>query len=121
MDALNTGQLPLMTKAESEEREDWVRLALQSLAHAYNDDEPADSEKSGRGGRRRAGGPERGRQYEAAKSPDGKLKALYRNRNLWLSDSGGGNEIAITTDGSEKTRIKYATASWVYGEELDQI
>jgi dipeptidyl-peptidase-4 len=82
---------------------------------------PADVEQSGRGGRRRAGAPERGRQFEASTSPDGKLKALYRNRNLWLSDAGGGNEIAITTDGSEKARIKYATASWVYGEELDQI
>ncbi len=26
----------------------------------------------------------------------------------------------ITTDGSEKTRVKYGTASWVYGEELSQ-
>ena len=30
----------------------------------------------------------------------------------------GGNEAPITTDGSEKDRIKYGTASWVYGEEL---
>lgn len=82
---------------------------------------PTDFEQNGRGGRRRAGAPERGRQYDSSTSPDGKLKALYRNRNLWLSDSGGGNEIAITTDGSERTRIKYATASWVYGEELDQV
>ena len=27
----------------------------------------------------------------------------------------------ITTDGSAEKRIKYGTASWVYGEELDQI
>ena len=26
----------------------------------------------------------------------------------------------MTTDGSAKTRIKYGTASWVYGEELEQ-
>ena len=32
----------------------------------------------------------------------------------------GGAETQITTDGSEKDRIKYATASWVYGEELNQ-
>ena len=31
-----------------------------------------------------------------------------------------GVETPITTDGSEKDRIKYGTASWVYGEELDQ-
>ena len=26
----------------------------------------------------------------------------------------------LTTDGDEKTRIKYGAASWVYGEELEQ-
>jgi dipeptidyl-peptidase-4 len=72
-------------------------------------------------GRRRAPGrPERGRQYSFATSPDGKLKAFYRDRNLWLSDASGGNELPVTTDGGEKTRIKYGTASWVYGEELNQ-
>jgi len=39
---------------------------------------------------------------------------------LWVSDPGGANEIAVTTDGSVKDRIKYGTASWVYGEELGQ-
>ena len=29
-----------------------------------------------------AGAPERGRQFDAADSPDGKLKAFYRDRNL---------------------------------------
>ncbi|MGE0127154.1 MAG: DPP IV N-terminal domain-containing protein [Blastocatellales bacterium] len=72
------------------------------------------------GGRRQAGGPERGRQFNSANSPDGKLKAFYRDRNLWLSNADGGGETAITTDGSEKTRIKYGSASWVYGEELRQ-
>ncbi len=70
------------------------------------------------GGRR--GGPERGRQFDSSMSPDGKLKAFYRDRNLWLSDANGGNETAITTEGNEKTRIKYGSASWVYGEELRQ-
>ena len=72
------------------------------------------------GGRRRAGGPERGRQYSSAESPDKKLKAFYRDRNLWLSDASGTGEMAITTDGNEKARTKYGTGSWVYGEELDQ-
>lgn len=75
---------------------------------------------AGRPGGRRPGGVERGRQFDSALSPDGKLKAFYRNRNLWLSDANGGNESAITTDGNEKTRIKYGSASWVYGEELNQ-
>src|SRR6266404_1628462 len=83
---------------------------------------PAEAEAATGGGRRR-GGPERGRQFGSAASPDGKLRATYKDRNLWLGNAegaNGGNEIAITTDGSEKTRIKYATASWVYGEELNQ-
>ena len=63
---------------------------------------------------------ERGRQAASADSPDKKLKAFYRARNLWLSDAAGGGEAPITTDGSEKDRIKYGTASWVYGEELAQ-
>ena len=73
---------------------------------------------SGRGGR--GGGIERGRQAASADSPDRKLKAFYRDRNLWMSDAAGGGETPITTDGSEKDRIKYGTASWVYGEELSQ-
>lgn len=70
--------------------------------------------------RDRADRPARGRQFTSAISPDGKFKAFYRDRNLWLSDTNGTNEIAITTDGSDKTRVKYGTASWVYGEELFQ-
>ena len=74
----------------------------------------------GRGGRGGGGGaPERGRQFTSARSPDSTYEAVYRDRNLWMKAPGGG-ETAITTDGSEKDRIKYGTASWVYGEELDQ-
>jgi dipeptidyl-peptidase 4 len=75
----------------------------------------------GRGGR--AGGigqPERGRQFDSAESPDKSLKAFYKDRNVWLSPADGENPIAITTDGGENDRIKYGTASWVYGEELSQ-
>ena len=53
-------------------------------------------------------------------SPDGKLKAFYRDRNLWLSETNRTNEISLTTEGSEKTRVKFGSASWVYGEELFQ-
>src|SRR5690606_2499820 len=76
--------------------------------------EPAGGEE-GRFGRR--GGPERGRQFDSAESPDGTLKAFYRDRNLWLSRADGTEEKAITTEGSEADRVKYGTASWVYGEE----
>jgi len=64
--------------------------------------------------------PERGRQFTTAFSPDGKWKAFYRDGNLWLSATNATNALAITTEGSEKTRVKYGTANWVYGEELDQ-
>src|SRR5262249_34929249 len=57
----------------------------------------------------------RGRQFPSALSPDDRFKAFYRDRNLWLSAADGKNERAITTDGSDKTRIKYGTANWVYG------
>ena len=77
-----------------------------------------DSLRRGRFGGR--GGPERGRQFASADSPDGSHKAFYRDRNLWISNADGSDAAAITTDGSEKDRIKYGTASWVYGEELRQ-
>jgi dipeptidyl-peptidase 4 len=77
-----------------------------------------------RAGRISSGGsgppPDRGRQYTSAISPDKKLKAYYQDRNLWLSDADGGNKRQVTTEGDEKKRIKYGTASWVYGEELGQ-
>ena len=73
------------------------------------------------GGRRgRAGSPGRGQQFGSVASPDGTLKATYRDRNLWISDPNGVIEQAVSTDGSEKDRIKNGKASWVYGEELAQ-
>ncbi len=68
------------------------------------------------GRRRRSAAPERGRQNGVATSPDEKLKAINRDRNLYLVVAG--KESPITTDGSVLKRIKYGTASWVYGEEL---
>ena len=68
----------------------------------------------------RRSGPERGRQFDSATSADGKLKAFYRDRNLWLGNADGSNAIAVTTEGNEKARTKFGIASWVYGEELDQ-
>jgi dipeptidyl-peptidase 4 len=74
----------------------------------------------GRGGRGGQGAPLRGRQFDSAASPDGRRRAFYRDRNLWLSDASGAQEIPLTTDGSAADRVKYGTASWVYGEELNQ-
>jgi dipeptidyl-peptidase-4 len=64
--------------------------------------------------------PSRGRQYIWAESPDGKHKAFHRQRNLWLSDPDGTCETAVTADGGDTSRVKYGTATWTYGEELDQ-
>jgi dipeptidyl-peptidase-4 len=64
--------------------------------------------------------PDRGRQFESAASPDGRLNAFYRDRNVWVSNADGTDAVAITTDGAASTRVKYGTASWVYGEELEQ-
>jgi dipeptidyl-peptidase-4 len=74
----------------------------------------------GRGGRGGGAQPARGRQFDTADSPDKTLKAIYKDRNVWLSAADGSHLTAITTDGSEKDRTKYGTASWVYGEELGQ-
>jgi dipeptidyl-peptidase-4 len=73
------------------------------------------------GGRRFGNRPQRGRQYASADSPDGKLKAFTKDRNMYISNPDGSGEIAITTDGNEETQKKYGIATWVYGEELGQI
>jgi dipeptidyl-peptidase-4 len=78
---------------------------------------------AGRGGRGRGQGlPDRGRQFTSADAPDGKLRAVFneRDRNLYLVDVATGAETPVSTDGSRERRIKYGSASWVYGEELAQ-
>ncbi len=79
-------------------------------------------EAGANGGARGAGGPrvERGRQAEVAYTSDSARRAVHRDRNLYVLDKDGSNERAVTTDGSAEKRIKYGTASWVYGEELAQ-
>jgi dipeptidyl-peptidase-4 len=81
-----------------------------------------DAGRGARGGRGGQGAPERGRQFASADSPDKKLRAVYKDsdRNLYLVDTATDAETPITTDGSKQKRIKYGTASWVYGEELNQ-
>lgn len=62
--------------------------------------------------------PARGRQVTKTVSPDGQWIAEFRDWNLHLSKSDDSYTFAITTDGNRK--FKYATGSWVYGEELRQ-
>ena len=65
------------------------------------------------------GRPSRGRQYTSVDSPDGKWQAQYKDWNLVLENKETKEVVPVTTDGDEN--IHYGTASWVYGEELDQI
>ncbi|KAF0237453.1 MAG: dipeptidyl-peptidase [Prolixibacteraceae bacterium] len=67
-----------------------------------------------------AGRPERGRQYTFANAPNGKSKATYCDGNVYISGMDGENEFAVTEEGSETKRVKYGSATWVYGEELAQ-
>jgi dipeptidyl-peptidase 4 len=68
----------------------------------------------------RRGGPARGRQFTESFTADSARKAIYKDRNIFIADRDGANERQVTADGSEALRIKYGTASWVYGEELGQ-
>ena len=63
------------------------------------------------------GRPSRGRQYTRVDSPNGKWQAHYENWNVVLKN-GDGDEVAVTTKGNAD--VHYGTASWVYGEELNQ-
>jgi dipeptidyl-peptidase-4 len=73
---------------------------------------PAQAEAPRRNpGQARLEQPERGRQFEIAKSPDGRFTAVYRDRNIYLTGADEA-ETAITTDGAASSRTKYGTASW---------
>ena len=101
-------------------RYDIFAKKAEEISSSSRTGQSASQAPSGRRGRRGNTGVERGRQIASAISPDRKLKAFYRDHNLYLSNAGGTNETPITTDGSEKARVKYGSASWVYGEELFQ-
>ncbi|MCF6358659.1 MAG: DPP IV N-terminal domain-containing protein, partial [Draconibacterium sp.] len=65
--------------------------------------------------------PQRGRQYAEETAPDKNLKSVYRDGNVYITDSLGANEVAVTTEGSIEKRFTFGTATWVYGEELSQL
>jgi dipeptidyl-peptidase-4 len=126
--AVKSGQLNVTWKDDGQTFEfakdgRLYRYDVASRKMTEVDDAPA--APSGPPGGGRAGGgraaPARGRQVMSAESPDKALRAFYRDRNVYLSGADGGNEIAVTTDGrGNPERVKYGTASWVYGEELNQ-
>jgi dipeptidyl-peptidase-4 len=118
--SVRSGSAAATWEADGRSFQYWLdgKLYRYDLATRTATEAAADAADQRRMGGR--GGPERGRQFDMALSPDGKLRAFYRDRNLWVSDADGGNELAVTTDGSVEGRIKNGTASWVYGEELGQ-
>lgn len=69
--------------------------------------------------------PSRGRQRPVEPSPDGLWVAASVQGNVRISPVGAGQEqgndavaIQVTTEGGNG--LRFGTASWVYGEELDQ-
>ena len=95
----------------------WYRYDVSARTAAEIAAPPSGAARGGRFGGPR---PERGRQYDVAFSADSSIKAFYKDRNVWLSGADGSGEHALTTEGSVEGRVKYGTASWVYGEELGQ-
>jgi dipeptidyl-peptidase-4 len=62
----------------------------------------------------------RGRGKEADTiSPDGKLRAVSRDQNIWIISTDTGEEKQITTDGSLSARIRNGVGSYVYLEEFN--
>ncbi len=78
---------------------------------AVPDDPPDTSSRS------RRARPRRGRQFDSATSPDGAWKAISRGGNIVLEGVGTERSQIVTSEGN--ARLKYGSASWVYGEELD--
>ena len=102
----------------------WFRYDIAARAATELPPPPTNSPSSRRGRRSESSRveqrPVRGRQYTSAISPDKKFTARYHDHNVWLRATNSANEIAVTTEGSEKTGVKFGSASWVYGEELFQ-
>lgn len=81
-------------------------------------EQQADQTRAAREWRQR---PDRGRQFPSVPSPAGDFVAFHRDRNLFISStSHRPSQQAVTTDATNENRLRYGTASWVYGEELDQ-
>ena len=64
------------------------------------------------------GRPTRGRQHTSVESTDGKWVAKYEDWNVVVHAKEGDEKVTVTTEGNKD--IHYGTASWVYGEELNQ-
>lgn len=66
---------------------------------------------------------ERGRQATVSISPDNRFQATYRDGNITITATKDPKNLEpkrVTTNGGHQSRLFYGTASWVYGEELEQ-
>ena len=92
-------------------------LESRELAEVTEAEPEAQSGRSGRESpdRRRS---RRGRQRDRQPSPDGVWEAVCREYNVVLERTDGSATLPVTTRGHRK--VRYGTASWVYGEELAQ-
>ena len=99
--------------------EGWRQVDLADGTIEEADAEALPKRAGGTGGRGGRGGarPARGRQLTEARSSAEPWTAVHLENNVWIR-SDDGVELPVTTDGTEAFR--YGTASWVYGEELDQ-
>ncbi len=97
----------------------WKQVDLESgdIEEADPKALPARAGRAGGDRGRRGPRPARGRQLTEARSPVEPWTAVHLDHDVWIR-SEDGVELPVTTDGTEAFR--YGTASWVYGEELDQ-
>jgi len=60
----------------------------------------------------------RGREADVI-SPDGRTRAISRDRNIWLIGADGSSPVQLTRDGSEASRVRHGVGSYVYLEEFN--
>jgi dipeptidyl-peptidase-4 len=92
-------------------------LATRAVAPAPEETEEQQAERASSLSSRRPQ-PRRGRQRDSETSPDEQWVATSQGWNVRIESADGETQINVTTRGHRK--VRYGTASWVYGEELDQ-
>jgi len=92
-------------------------LGAGTVSNAAENAQPPDRAPRGDRAPRRAMAPSRGRQQPVSTSADGSMRAESKGGNVWVACAGTDSR-AVTADGGGG--LRYGTASWVYGEELDQ-
>jgi len=97
----------------------WHRCDLETGAVTADVEPPADEARAEPPSSPRRPRPARGRQRTEEPSPDGLWTAACVDWNVVLRHRDFAGDIAVTTGGTAKQR--FGSASWVYGEELDQI